>query len=68
MRGDEHVRAIVRDARAATPEDWDTEYLDLILSIKVVDSLDEAIEFIARHGSASGRRDRDARPGFGRAL
>ncbi|MFZ0660943.1 MAG: glutamate-5-semialdehyde dehydrogenase [Candidatus Binataceae bacterium] len=51
IRGDEHVRAIVRDARAATPEDWDTEYWDLILSIKVVDSLDEAIAFIERHGS-----------------
>ena len=37
--------------RPATAEDWDTEYLDLILSVKVVDSLDEAIAFIARHGS-----------------
>ncbi|MHB8381466.1 MAG: glutamate-5-semialdehyde dehydrogenase [Candidatus Binataceae bacterium] len=51
IRGDEQVRAIVRDARAAAPEDWDTEYLDLILAIKVVDSLDEAIAFIERHGS-----------------
>ncbi|HVA78423.1 MAG TPA: glutamate-5-semialdehyde dehydrogenase [Candidatus Binataceae bacterium] len=51
IRGDEHVRAIVRDARPATPEDWDTEYLDLILSIKIVDSLDDAIAFIERHGS-----------------
>ena len=51
IRGDEHVRALVRDARAAKPEDWDTEYLDLILSIKVVDSIGEAIAFIERHGS-----------------
>ena len=51
IRGDEHVRALVRDARAARPEDWDTEYLDLILSIKVVDSIGEAIAFIERHGS-----------------
>src|SRR5262249_12932030 len=51
LRGDERTRAIVRDARPATPEDWDTEYLDLILSIKVVDSLDDAIAFIARHSS-----------------
>lgn len=51
LRGDERVREIVRDARPATPEDWDTEYLDLILSIKIVDSLDEAIAFIERHGS-----------------
>ena len=35
----------------ATPEDWDTEYLDHIISIKVVDSLDEAIAHINRHGS-----------------
>ena len=37
--------------RAATDEDWDTEYLDLILAIKVVDSLEDAIALIARHGS-----------------
>jgi glutamate-5-semialdehyde dehydrogenase len=51
LRGDEQVRQIVRDARPAAPADWDTEYLDLILSIKIVDSLDEAIAFIERHGS-----------------
>ncbi|MBN8867064.1 MAG: glutamate-5-semialdehyde dehydrogenase [Solirubrobacterales bacterium] len=36
---------------AATPEDWDTEYLDLKLAVRVVDGLDEAIEHINRHGS-----------------
>jgi glutamate-5-semialdehyde dehydrogenase len=36
---------------AATEEDWDTEYLDLILAVRVVDSMDEAIKLIARHGS-----------------
>ena len=36
---------------AATPADWDTEYLDHVISIKVVDSLDEAIQHINRHGS-----------------
>ncbi|MBF6568700.1 MAG: glutamate-5-semialdehyde dehydrogenase [Candidatus Binataceae bacterium] len=51
LRGDERVRAIVPGAKPASAEDWDTEYLDLILSIKIVDSIDEAIEFIARHGS-----------------
>ncbi len=51
LRGCERTRAIVPEARAATAADWDTEYLDLILSIKVVDELGEAIEFIARHGS-----------------
>ncbi len=51
LRGDDTTRKIVNSARAATDEDWDTEYLDLILSVKVVDSVDEAIAFIARHGS-----------------
>lgn len=51
LRGCPRTIAILRDARPATEQDWDTEYLDLILSIKVVDSLDEAIEFIACHGS-----------------
>ncbi len=37
--------------KAATPKDWDTEYLDLILSVKVVDSLKEAIDHINTHGS-----------------
>jgi glutamate-5-semialdehyde dehydrogenase len=51
LRGDEGVCAIVPDAKPASPADWDTEYLDLILSIKTVDSIHEAIEFIGRHGS-----------------
>jgi glutamate-5-semialdehyde dehydrogenase len=51
LRGDDATRKIVPAARAATDEDWDAEYLDLILAVKVVDSLDEAIAFIARHGS-----------------
>ena len=38
--------------KAATEEDWHTEYLDAILSIRVVDGLDAAIEHIARYGSA----------------
>jgi glutamate-5-semialdehyde dehydrogenase len=51
LRGDDATRKIVPAARAATDEDWDAEYLDLILAVKVVDSVDEAIAFIARHGS-----------------
>ena len=51
MRGDDRARAIIPDARPAADADWDTEYLDLILAIKVVDTLEEAIEFIACHGS-----------------
>ncbi len=35
----------------ATEEDWDTEYLDMILAVRVVDSMDEAMALIARHGS-----------------
>jgi len=51
LRGDSATRRIVPAARAATDEDWDTEYLDLVLAVKVVDSIDEAIAFITRHGS-----------------
>lgn len=51
LRGDEGVRTLVPSAKPAAPEDWDTEYLDLILAIKVVDSLSEAIGFIGDHGS-----------------
>jgi glutamate-5-semialdehyde dehydrogenase len=51
LRGDKTTCELVAAARKATDEDWDAEYLDLILAVKVVDSIDEAIEFIARHGS-----------------
>jgi len=51
LRGDEATRKIIPDARVASAEDWDTEYLDLILAVKVVDSLDDAIAFIEHHGS-----------------
>lgn len=57
MRGDEAaVSALGGEAtplvKAATPEDWGTEYLDYILSVKVVDSIDEAIEHINRYNTA----------------
>ncbi len=51
MRADPLARAIIPQARAAQDADWDTEYLDHILAIKVVQSLDEAIIHIRRHGS-----------------
>jgi len=52
LRGCEQVEKILGEvARAATEEDWRTEYLDLILSIKVVASRDEAIKHINRYGS-----------------
>ncbi len=51
LRGCERTRTILRDAKPTTAEDWDTEYLAPILSIRVVKGLDEAIDHIARHGS-----------------
>ncbi|MFN2426414.1 MAG: glutamate-5-semialdehyde dehydrogenase [Candidatus Binatia bacterium] len=51
LRGCERTCAIVAGAVAATDDDWRTEYLDLILSIRIVDSVDEAIDFINDHGS-----------------
>ena len=51
LRGCDKTRAILDDCIPATDEDWDTEYLDLILSIKVVSSIDEAIDHINTHGS-----------------
>lgn len=50
LRGDARSRASI-DARPATDDDWDAEFLDLILAVRVVDSLDEAIAHIRRHGS-----------------
>ena len=50
LRGDERSRELgVSDA--ASDEDWRTEYLDLILSVRVVSSMDAALEHIRRHGS-----------------
>ena len=51
VRGDERTRAFVPDATPATEADWDTEYLDYIVSVRVVDGLDDAIDHIRRHGS-----------------
>lgn len=50
LRGDGRVRSLVSMANA-TDEDWDTEYLALILSVKMVDSVEEAIDHIDRYGS-----------------
>ncbi len=51
LLGDERVRAIVPGVDPAADADWDTEFLDLKLAIAVVDSLDDAIDHVARHGS-----------------
>lgn len=52
IRGCEKTRRIVLEIIPATQEDWETEYLDLILAVKVVSGLDEAIEHINTYGSA----------------
>ncbi len=51
LRGDERTRALVPKAKPATDEDYAAEYLGPIMSVKVVDSLDEAIEHINRYSS-----------------
>jgi glutamate-5-semialdehyde dehydrogenase len=51
IRGDETVRTIVPDVKAAAEQDWYTEYLDLIIGVKVVGSLDEAIAHINKYGT-----------------
>jgi glutamate-5-semialdehyde dehydrogenase len=51
VRGDDSVRAINSKVVAAMDIDWDTEYLDAIVSVKVVGDVDEAIAHINTHGS-----------------
>ena len=51
IRGDEASRAIVPDFAAATEEDWGKEYLDYILSCRIVDSVEEAIRHINRYNT-----------------
>src|SRR5881296_4284191 len=51
LRGCPRTVALVPGASPATEADWDTEYLDLVLAIRVVDDLDAAILHIERHGS-----------------
>ncbi len=51
IRGCERTKQLMPRVKAATVEDWQTEYLDLILAVKVVDSLDEALDFIHTNGS-----------------
>jgi glutamate-5-semialdehyde dehydrogenase len=52
LRGDARAQAIDPRIKPATSEDWDTEYLDAMLSVAVVDGLDAALAHIARHSSA----------------
>ncbi len=51
VRGCPQTKKIVNDIKNVSDEDWNTEYLDLIISIKVVESLDSAINHITRYGS-----------------
>ncbi len=72
LRGDEATCNIIPNIKRATDEDWDTEYLELILSVKIVDSIDEAIAFIGAHGSdladAIVTQDKDAAARFEREV
>lgn len=51
LRGCERTRAIIPDIKEAEEEDWYAEYLDLVLAVRVVRDIDEAIEHITRYGS-----------------
>lgn len=51
IRGDERACAVIPEMKAAMEEDWGTEYLDLIISVKTVDSFDEAVEHINRYNT-----------------
>ncbi len=51
VRGDGEARAVDGRLEPATEADWDTEYLDAIISVKMVDGVDGAIDHISRHGS-----------------
>ncbi len=51
IRGCENTRALVSGVKKATDTDWSTEYLDLILAVRVVKDMDEAIDHIERYGS-----------------
>lgn len=51
LRGCARTKKIVSDVKKATLEDWETEYLDLILSIRVVDDIGEAVDHINQYGS-----------------
>jgi glutamate-5-semialdehyde dehydrogenase len=51
LRADDAARRYLSDATPARDEDYEREFLDLILAVKVVDSLDEAIAHVARYGT-----------------
>jgi glutamate-5-semialdehyde dehydrogenase len=51
MRGDERAQRLLPQIKAATEKDWSTEYLDLVLGIKIVDSMKEAVDHINRYST-----------------
>ena len=51
IRGDKKARKIIDELKEATEEDWKTEYLDYIISIKIVSDVDEAIKHINKYGT-----------------
>jgi glutamate-5-semialdehyde dehydrogenase len=68
LRGDERVRAVDGAVGEATEEDWATEYLALILAVRVVDSVDEAIDHIGEYGSGHSEAIVTASAGAARAF
>jgi glutamate-5-semialdehyde dehydrogenase len=52
LRGDERTRQLVPAAKPATEDDWYAEYLDLILAVRVINGVDEAVDHITKYGSA----------------
>ena len=51
VRGDENVASVDKRVVMATAQDWDTEYLDSIISVKLIEGVEDAISHIAAHGS-----------------
>ncbi|EBF5159981.1 TPA: glutamate-5-semialdehyde dehydrogenase [Listeria monocytogenes] len=51
LRADERAKEILQEAKAAKESDWEDEFLDFILAVKVVDSAEEAIEHINKYGT-----------------
>ena len=51
LRGCERTRALVPEAKAATPDDWGREFLDTVLAVRIVDGLDGALAHVAEYGS-----------------
>ena len=68
IRGDQRTRQWLPEAKPATEEDYRAEYLGPVISVTVVDSLDEAIEHINRYGSQHTDAIVTGRPGGGPAI